>query len=99
MDDARAEPQQPLPDLFTAEEWKKLGERLGLTPRQLQIARLICQGRSRRQISSRLRISPSTVRMHTDALFKRLSIHDRIGVPIRLVLAHEGLGIEQQSEG
>ena len=33
-----------LPELFTAEEWQVLTQRLGLSKRQAQIAQLICKG-------------------------------------------------------
>lgn len=77
-----------LPELFSVAEWKALGESLGLTPRQLQVARLVCRGCGRSEIAHRLGVAPSTVRMHSVELFRRLDIHDRIGVPIRLILVH-----------
>ena len=76
-----------LPELFSPSDWRILAEKLGLTPRQRQIARLICRGRRTDGIARSLRIAPATVRMHKQGLFKRLGIHDRIGVPVRLVLA------------
>lgn len=85
----------PLPDLFTASEWKKLGERLALTPRQLEIARLICRGCNRSSIAEALSISPATVRMHMAALFKRLGVRERLGVVVRLVLAHQELARDE----
>lgn len=76
-----------LPEIFTARQWRVLAGHLGLTTRQAQIARLTCRGVGRSGIARRLNISPHTVRMHSEELFLRLKIHDRIGVPVRLVLA------------
>ena len=80
-----------LPDLFTAEEWKVLASRLELTPRQAQIARWVCRGYATAGVAEQLGVSPETVRTHSQALFKKLDIHDRVGVPVRLVLAHRTL--------
>lgn len=85
--DTRARTNGQLPDLFTDDRWPRLAGRLCLTPRQGQIARLICRGRTNRQIATELRISPDTVRMHLRGLFERLEIHERVGVVVRLVLA------------
>ncbi len=76
-----------LPDLFTPGEWQALAKKLGLSPRQTQIASLICKGYGNRELAAALRISPDTVRMHRRVLFEKLDITDRIGVPVRLVLA------------
>lgn len=76
-----------LPELFTTRQWKILAGHLGLTPRQAQIARLTCRGLGRSGIGERLEISEHTVRMHNEELYRRLRINDRIGIPVRLVLA------------
>jgi DNA-binding NarL/FixJ family response regulator len=76
-----------LPDLFQEARWRKLAAHFGLSPRHAQIARLLCRGFRKDAIAKNLGVSQSTVRMHAIELFKRLDVHDRIGVPVRLVLA------------
>lgn len=76
-----------LPDLFTMAEWRVLARQLGLTIRQAQVARLICRGLSNPEIAHALSISRDTVRLHRRCLFRRLKITDRVGLPVRLVLA------------
>lgn len=86
-----------LPDLFTSAQWRVLSGHLGLTPRQTQIARLTCRGLGRSGIGQRLEISEHTVRMHNEELYRRLRINDRIGIPVRFVLAARQLwSIESQ---
>jgi DNA-binding NarL/FixJ family response regulator len=80
-----------LPELFDDDEWRSLVRSLRLPPRQAQIARLTCRGCSNRQIALRLAISEHTVHTHLQALFGRLEVHERLGVPVRLVLAHREL--------
>ena len=52
---------------------QKLGE---LTPRQLQVLRLVAEGHSTPEIARRLRLSAKTVETHRTELMKRLGIHD-----------------------
>lgn len=48
-----------------------------LTRRQQEILRLIRRGRSNREIGWRLGLSENTVKVHTNALFKKLRVHNR----------------------
>ena len=77
----------PLPRLFTSAQWRRLAVKFGLTRRQQQVARLICQGHQQGQIAALLEVSPNTVRMHTRAIFAALQVHSRVGLTVRLVLA------------
>lgn len=56
-----------------------------LTPRQLQVARLISGGLSNVEISESLGITERTVRMHSDAIKVALDVRDkrRIGAKMR----------------
>lgn len=51
--------------------------RQGLSPRQQQIITLVALGLSDKEISSRLAISPHTVRTYMDRLFQNLGCRTR----------------------
>lgn len=87
VDGAQHEGGRLLPEIFSDDRWRELAGHLGLTPRQQQVARLICRGLGQLAIARRLGVSAATVRWHTEALFKALDIHDRIGIPVCLMLA------------
>ena len=82
------ESPEPLPELFTATEWAALAKAADLTTRQIQVARLICRGYRKDAIAQALGIKSNTVRMHANDLYRRLNVHDRVGVVVRLVLVH-----------
>jgi DNA-binding NarL/FixJ family response regulator len=86
-------PDDPLPELFTADEWNRLATELRLSPRQAQVARLICLGLSKEEMATRLRVSEPTARLHVKELFRKLRVNDRVGVPVRLVVAGRVLGV------
>ena len=52
-------------------------ERLGLTPRELEILALIAEGLSNREIATRLFVSENTVKTHSANLFSKLSAKRR----------------------
>lgn len=80
----------PLPELFTADEWKALGLAFRLSPRQLEVARLICLGVRKQKIAESLKVSEAVIRLHVKELFQKLDVHDRVGVPVRLVVTSHG---------
>ena len=49
-----------------------------LTPRQVEVLRLLEQGRSTKQIATELHISSETVKHHTRALFRALGVSTRL---------------------
>lgn len=48
-----------------------------LTPREIQVLRLMAQGASNPEISGRLHISPHTVKSHVIHIFNKLNVNDR----------------------
>lgn len=67
---------------------------LGLTDRQLDIARLVAHGLTNQAIADRLQISPRTVTSHLDHIYTRLGISSRAALVTQLaaagLLADEG---------
>lgn len=52
-------------------------ERLGLTPREVEILQLIAEGLSNREIAGKLFVSENTVKTHSANLFSKLSAKRR----------------------
>jgi DNA-binding NarL/FixJ family response regulator len=61
----------------------------GLTPRELEVLRLITEGLRNREIASRLVISEKTVGNHVSNIFAKLQVHDRSQAILRAL--HSGL--------
>jgi len=51
-----------------------------LSPRELEVARLLAVGLSVKQIAATLHRSPKTIETHTTHLMAKLSIHDRVAL-------------------
>jgi PAS domain S-box-containing protein len=65
------------------------GSRVHLTPRQLQVLKLLAAGATTDRIATELNISTETVRNHVRDLLRALGVHSRVQAVVR---AHE-LGI------
>ena len=57
--------------------YERLRERYFLTDREVDVARLMAQGRSKAAIAERLYLSENTVRTHARNLYAKLDIHNR----------------------
>lgn len=80
-----------LPRLFSDAQWQRLVAHFQLTPRQSDIARLICRGHTYKAIAMRTGISINTVRMHIRELFDKVRAHDRVSVVVRLITTERTL--------
>jgi DNA-binding CsgD family transcriptional regulator len=61
-----------------------LRTRFGLTPREVQVARLLAQGQLNADIAQALGVSPHTARRHTECVRTKLDVHSRAAVGARL---------------
>jgi DNA-binding CsgD family transcriptional regulator len=55
-----------------------------LTPRERQILDLVAIGDSNREIAARLYISPGTVRIHLERVYKKLGVRSRTAALARV---------------
>jgi len=48
-----------------------------LTPREMDVLRLVCRGRTNKEMGAAMFISEETVKSHMKSLFQKLGVHDR----------------------
>ena len=51
--------------------------RPSLTPRELDVLRLVCRGRTNKEIAVAMFVSEETIKSHMKGLFHKLGVHDR----------------------
>jgi DNA-binding NarL/FixJ family response regulator len=71
--------------LLSEREWSYVRKRYNLTPRECQIAELICQGLHNGKIAKLLRISPGTVKTHTRNIYRKARVKSKIAMLLRFV--------------
>src|SRR5690348_12676402 len=60
------------------------GHMENLTPREFELAQLVAEGFTNRQIADRLILSRQTVKNHIRAAFRKLQVSNRVELSIRL---------------
>ena len=60
----------------------------GLTPRELDVLRLVATGLTNAQVAERLTVTPRTVNAHLTAIYSKLGVQSRAGA-IRYALEHD----------
>jgi two-component system, NarL family, response regulator DegU len=58
--------------------WRAVREAIELTPRQLEVLKLVSRGYSNEEIAQRLEVRPNTVKFHLSEIFRRLGVRNRI---------------------
>ena len=86
------QPRNPGQDMLSREGWAQVGHHLGLSARELSVAILIFEGKSRSQIARRLECAPGTIRVYIDRLFAKLNVADRLGMAQRVIRVAVALG-------
>ncbi len=81
------DPRHKEPDivLLNSKQWLYVQNRYSLTPRERQIAELICQGLRNGGIARALRIKTGTVKTHTRNIFRKARVESKIAMLLRFV--------------
>lgn len=57
-----------------------LQKRFGLTPREVEVAKLLVQGYTDKEVAEKLFVSPHTARRHSESILKKMGLSSRAGV-------------------
>lgn len=71
--------------LLDKSRWEYLQRRYRITPRELEVAKLICRGWSNEEIADRLKISIGTVKVHVRNLYRKTWVENKILMLLRFV--------------
>jgi len=71
--------------LLDKKQWSYVQKRYGLTPRERQVAELICQGVRNGNIARYLRIRPGTAKTHTRNIYRKVHVKSKISMLLRFV--------------
>jgi len=71
--------------LLSDHAWLEIGRTLGIPKRQLQIVQAVFDNQHEAEIAKRFKLSPHTVHMHLNRLFKKLNVTSRAELVLRIV--------------
>ncbi len=88
--------ESPFAGLVTDVQWRRLADRIALSERELSVAKLLFEDRSREQIALLLTkhdgstLSPETVRVYIDRMFGKLNARSPIQFVQRVIQLTQG---------
>ncbi len=83
--------------LLNSKQWLYVQNRYNLTPRERQIAELICQGLRNGGIARALHIKTGTVKTHTRNIFRKVRVESKIAMLLRFVTDARDLSATYES--
>jgi DNA-binding CsgD family transcriptional regulator len=84
-------PEKPAEGLLTPEEWVAVGSIFGLTGRELNVAILIFEDRTRASMARKLSRSPGGIRKRVDKVFQKMKVTGKLGLVQRVWQVHRSL--------
>ena len=63
--------------VLNTKQWDYLRKCWHLTPREIQVAKLVCKGLDNEQIGDRLHIEYNTVRAHLGNIFRKVGVRGK----------------------
>jgi DNA-binding NarL/FixJ family response regulator len=77
--------KQPDVILLDPKQWAYVQNRYNLTPRERQIAELVCKGLRNGNIAKFLQIRPGTVKTHTRNIYRKVHVKSKISMLLKFV--------------
>jgi DNA-binding CsgD family transcriptional regulator len=77
--------QRPDVALLDEKQWFYIRRRFHLSPREVQVAKLVCQGFTNGEISGKLKIKPGTAKTHLRNIYRRIRVKNKISMLLKVV--------------
>lgn len=71
--------------VFKIGQWKYLSKCWDLTPREVEVAKLVCEGLDNSRIGKKLRIAYNTVRAHLGNIFRKMGVQGKADMILAFV--------------
>ena len=77
--------KQPDVALLNEKQWRYVQRRYHLSPRELEVAKLICKGCVNGDIAAKLNVKPGTVKTHIKSIFGKTRARNKITLLLRFM--------------
>ncbi len=71
--------------ILNEKEWSYLQRYYDMSPRELEVAKLVCNGFTNGDIAERLRVKPGTVKTHLRSIFGKTRTRNRISMLLKYI--------------
>jgi len=77
--------EQPDIALLDEKQWRYIQRRYRISPRELEVAKLVCRGYVNGDIAERLNVKPGTVKTHLKSIFAKTHARNKITLLLRFM--------------
>ncbi len=77
--------ERPRIPLLHEKHWLYVQKRYRMSPRESQVAKLVCQGFNNDEVAKALKIRPGTVKTHIRNIYRRLRVKNKIEMLLKFV--------------
>jgi len=79
--------------VFKPRQWEYLRKCWHLTPREVEVAKMVCEGLDNKEIRRKLHIAYNTVRAHLGNIFRKTGTKGKAGIVLEFVEGIQRAGI------
>jgi DNA-binding CsgD family transcriptional regulator len=76
---------RPNVTLLDEERWAYIQRRFRMSPRELQVAKLVCRGFSNGDIAGELKIRDGTAKTHLRNIYRRIRVKNKIAMLLKFI--------------
>jgi DNA-binding CsgD family transcriptional regulator len=69
--------------LFDEKQWLYIQRCYHISPRELQVVKLVCQGLTNGDIAEKLNVKPGTVKTHLRSIFHKTRVRNKLSMLLR----------------
>jgi DNA-binding NarL/FixJ family response regulator len=77
--------EEPCVTILDEKEWSYLQRYYEMSPRELQVAKLVCSGFTNGVIANKLKVQPGTVKTHLRNIFGKTRTRNRISMLLKYI--------------
>src|SRR4030042_7199154 len=77
--------ERPSGILLDEKHWSYIQRRYHISPRELEIAKLVCHGLNNKEIAEALRIKQGTVKTHIKNIYLRIHVKKKVALLLRFM--------------
>ncbi len=71
--------------LLDERQWSYIQKRYRMSPREIQVAKLVCRGFTNGDIARQLRVKPGTVKTHLRSIFNKTRARNKISLLLKFI--------------
>ena len=77
--------ERPKVILLDERHWSYIQRRYHISPRELEVAKLVCHGLSNKEIADALDIRQGTVKTHIKNIYRRIRVKNKVALLLRFM--------------